>query len=508
MSKTKKLFVNTLILTATSFLMRTVAVSFNVYLSNKIGPAGIGLFQLIMTVYSLAITVGAAGIRLASTRLVVAYSALDKSKDTAIMQRCILYGLLMGSMAAILLFFGAETAGLYWLEDIKAIRPMRILAISLPFISMSAALNGFFTARGAIPRYAFVQLAEQGIKIFSIVTALSLMKNPDIESASAVLVLGTSVSEIISFLLSYGLFSQMKRSQASQGSPPKGSFAQLARIAVPDAIGSTARSILLTVEHLMIPKGFRKAGSSEESSLAIYGTIHGMVLPIILYPSAILTSLSSLMVPEIARHKAENNEKGISAITAEMLHLTFLFSLGAAGIFFAFADKFSLAIYGSDASGHYIRVLAPLIPIMYMDMMVDGFLKGLDQQLQSMTYNIFDSALCVVLVYVLLPRYAVKGYIFIIFISEILNFFLSFNRLIKITQLRMDVKKSILKPLSAIFAAILSVNIFFSPISGRVGTVMELLVFASFTMFFYFLYLYLTACIAQEDVRRVGRLLA
>lgn len=508
MNKTKKLFYNTLILTGTSFLMRTVGVSFNVYLSNKIGAAGIGLFQLIMTVYSLAITVGAAGVRLSSTRLVVENAGLGQKGGFSIMRRCITYGLILGSFAALLLFFGADMASVYWIDDARAADSLRILAFSLPFISMSAAMNGYFTATREIPQYSFVQIAEQAVKIVTIVVSLHILKNPSIETACIALVSATTFSEIVSFLLSYSLFLRMKQKTKHQTSAPERIWQKILRIAVPDGVGSTARSVLVTVEHLLIPVGFRKAGSSEEASLATYGTIHGMVLPIVLYPSAILTSLSGLLIPELAEWNAQKNRERIASITMRVMHLTMIFSLGAAGILYAFADQLSLAVYGDLVSAEYIRVLAPLVPVMYLDMTVDGILKGMDQQLQSMRYNIYDAALCVALVYYLLPRYAVKGYIFILFVSEVFNFFLSVNRLIKVTQVKLNIAASMGKPLACIFGALLSVHIFFSAMAGRVNPVAELVLLILSTVFFYFIYLYLCGCITQQDIKWMRRVVA
>ena len=79
MTNAKKLLTNTLLLTATAFLMKTVDVSFNVYLSNRIGADGIGLFQLITAVYGMAITFSVAGIRLAAMRLVADNIALGNT---------------------------------------------------------------------------------------------------------------------------------------------------------------------------------------------------------------------------------------------------------------------------------------------------------------------------------------------------------------------------------------------------------------------------------------------
>lgn len=56
MKNTKRLLINTLTLAATSFLMRTVGVAFNVYLTGRLGAAGIGLFSLVTDVYAMALT--------------------------------------------------------------------------------------------------------------------------------------------------------------------------------------------------------------------------------------------------------------------------------------------------------------------------------------------------------------------------------------------------------------------------------------------------------------------
>lgn len=79
-----------------------------------------------------------------------------------------------------------------------------------------------------------------------------------------------------------------------------------------------------------------------------------------------------------------------------------------------FSEGLSQCIYGDGQCAEYLRVLAPLLPIMYTDTTVDGILKGLDQQVYSMRYNIIDSAMCVVLVLILIPKYSVKGYVAIL----------------------------------------------------------------------------------------------
>ena len=242
-----------------------------------------------------------------------------------------------------------------------------------------------------------------------------------------------AAAEIISFMLSMVFKSNIIKSENDK---PSILLSDFIRIAIPDAIGSWARNILLTIEHLLIPKGFEKSGSNGKAALSAYGSIHAMAMPLLLYPSAIISSFSTLLIPDIAKRNELGDKEGINISSSRNLKRTFIFSALSALVCFAFAPLLSDMIYKTNEAAKYIRILSPLVPIMYLDMVTDGLLKGLDQQIYSMRYNIIDSLLCVIMVYFLLPKYSVKGYIFILYVSEIINFYLSFNRLIKICDIR------------------------------------------------------------------------
>ena len=70
MKKARAFLLNTMILTGTSLLLRTVGVTFTVYISNKVGAEGVGVYQLLMAVYAFGVTMATAGLGLTSTRMV------------------------------------------------------------------------------------------------------------------------------------------------------------------------------------------------------------------------------------------------------------------------------------------------------------------------------------------------------------------------------------------------------------------------------------------------------
>ena len=89
MREARRFIHNTILLTATSLLMRLLAMSFQVYLTRRIGAAGIGLFELLMSVYGLATALAISGVRLSTTRLVLEVSVRHRCSRSGIMKLCL-----------------------------------------------------------------------------------------------------------------------------------------------------------------------------------------------------------------------------------------------------------------------------------------------------------------------------------------------------------------------------------------------------------------------------------
>ena len=62
-------FKNTAIMTVTSLLLRLFGILFRVFISNQVGAEGMGLYQLVFSVYVLGATFANSGIITAVTRL-------------------------------------------------------------------------------------------------------------------------------------------------------------------------------------------------------------------------------------------------------------------------------------------------------------------------------------------------------------------------------------------------------------------------------------------------------
>ena len=434
----KRLIMNTALLTGSSLAMSAISMAFQVWLAGRIGSAGIGLYQLVLSVAFLCTTFAVSGIRFAATRLVSEELGHERSWSVAAaMRRCFAYSLFFGLSAMAVLFSFAEPVGFLWIGDARTVKSLKLIAFSMPFLSLSSVMSGYFTACGRVWKPTVVHLGEQLITIGFVAYFLAHSPAGDIEKNCAAVMLGNVCGDVISFVCMLLFYLTDRHSVRDYSAQKLKLTSRMLKVALPLAVSAYARSALSTLEHLLVPRGLKAAGFSADRALSGYGVIQGMVLPILSFPACILMALAELIIPELTEAQVRGNDGDISKTVSLLIKKGLGYSSAVALVLFIFADKLGVRIYSSPEAGDYLRLLAPLIPIMYTDMVADGCLKGLGQQLWCMGINLLDALLGVLLVWQVLPVFALKGYICIIYFNECLNFALSIMRLRKVTKIRL-----------------------------------------------------------------------
>lgn len=459
MNRLKRFAANAAIMGGVSIFMRIISVTFNAYAANAVGAEGIGVYSLITSVYVFAVTLATSGINLAVTRLVSEELAHGNERGAvACVRKCVTYSLIFGFSAALLMFFFARPIGEHILGDERTVLSLKALSVSLPFIALSNVLAGYFNAVRRISKSASASVTEQFVKIGITVLLLQMIGPRSVEYSCLALVLGTSISEGLSFiyLALFYFYDKKKHLGNKKGSVPRGLTSRMLHISLPIAASAYLRSALVTVEHILIPYGLRRSGAAQSEALASYGTIHGMVFPLIFFPSAVSATFASLIVPELSElcaKYARRDAHHIKYIVSRAITLTVMFGTLCAGVFILFSDSLGILVYKSAEAAKYIGIFAVLIPLMYLDTTVDGMLKGLNEQLSSMKYNIIDAALSVFLVYTLLPKMGIGGYVVCVFITELVNDVLSLARLIKVTGVKIKIWRTVFCPLFSVVGA-------------------------------------------------------
>ncbi len=442
--KDRMLAINTALLTASGLVLRVVGMVWQVWLVGRIGEAGIGLFQLVMSVGALAATVAISGSRYTATRLVSEELGLRRPDGAAkALTVCLLYGLGFGLAAGMALLWLAEPLGFLWLEDARTVRPLMLLALEMPLTGLDSVMHGYFTAVGRVWKSVIIAIAQQLASIGATAFLLSGVPAGNLELACLAITLGRVFGAVLELLAMTVVFVWDRRTHGIRRERPctalTGMADRMLTIALPLALASYARSGLSTVQHLLVPVGLRASGLDAEASLANYGVIQGMALPVVLFPSCVMLAAAELIVPKLTAQQVRREDNNIRATAEHTLRLGYLFSALCAALFIALGKPLGQALYDSADAGKFIVLFAFIVPIMYLDMLTDGCLKGLGEMLFCMIVNIADAGLSALMVWLLLPRWGLAAYIVTICFTEIFNFALSLWRLRKKTGLRFQV---------------------------------------------------------------------
>ncbi|MEE0840527.1 MAG: oligosaccharide flippase family protein [Acutalibacteraceae bacterium] len=446
----KTLFIkNAVILTVTGTLLRFLGIIFKVWLAGAVGSEGIGLYHIVFSLYTLAATFASSGITVAVTRLCADEQAVGSKRGLhLIIRKATVTALTVATLTFIILILGANFISAKLLSDSRASLSVCVFAFSLPFMAVSSVVKGYFAARRQVWANSAAVLLEQIVRIvfcFAFVKKLSVY---GIGGAVAGVMAGDTLAEIISCVFIFILYnSDIKRVAGTGESSNFSRYSQLLRIAAPITAGRYAVSLLRTVENILVPKTLTKAGGDYSASLSIFGALKGMALPVLFFPSSLLNAFSSLLIPEMSEALIKKQPRIIKSSVSKALKTTWLMGVIFACIFFFCGKKIGAFIYSDSDSGFLIHILAPLVPLMYLDSISDGILKGLDRQVFTFRTAVIDSALRVLFILIFVPRYSINGFIVIMFASNIFTSLLNVGKLLSVTGIKPRLITTVLLPI-------------------------------------------------------------
>ena len=438
--------VNGFTMVMASAVIRILLLWFNVYISNCLGENGMGIFTLLMTVLSFAQGVATSGLSLAATRIVSEELAINCELGAKrAVKKCLTFALLLSVLLSSVVWIFAPLIGTVVLKGEAPFELVRALALCFPGLTFSSVFSGYFIAVRKAYKSSFVQIAEVAVRVLCSMLLMKLLLPKGVAYGCLALILASVVSEGISFAVNLALYLNDKKRLINFKSGEH-LTSRVFKIALPVVLSSMLKSALSSVKQIVIPTGLVLYGFSKKRAISDFGLMNGMVIPIILFPYAIIGAVASLTVPEIASRHIRGNRQRINDIIVLLIKNVFIFSLFVCGVLFCYGEELGITLYRSIKAGRYITLLAPLVLLMYMDTVTDSILKGIDKQVTVVKINIFDTLLCIALIYLLVPKAGLTGYIAVLYISELLNLILSMGTLYREYKFKIDIYKIFIKP--------------------------------------------------------------
>ncbi len=422
----KKTFIQgTFILTFAGILTRLLGFFLKMYLSRLIGAEGIGLYQLILPVCAISYALGISGFEVATSRF-IAINTSKKQYDKAYYFSLLCMALSLSICIACCIFFriNADFIAVKLFHNGKCAPLIRTIVLSIPFSCIHCIVSSYYIGQEKTIFPAFSQLAEQIIRILSVFIIVKITHKTDASIAVLSLVTGEIGASIIS-VISIVLKGKRRKFNLNISKDIRRIF----KTVIPISANRSTLHGLQSLETILIPQMLLQSGLSSSESLAIYGIVTGMALPIILFPATLSNSVSLMLLPSVS--KCKNNVAKLKETGHNALLFSVTFGLFCTILFVTIGAPLGAFCFKEPLVSNFIKTMAWLCPFIFMSSTYKSMLNALDKSTQVFINNIISESICILFIVLLVPIWGIYAYIIGILISQIINAFLQVFRYYK-----------------------------------------------------------------------------
>ena len=453
MGNGRRLIRGAFILSAAGFLTRMIGFFYRIFLSHAIGAEGMGIYQLIFPLNMLCYALTVMGIQTAISRFVSAKMALDDPQGAnSTFAVGTLYSLLLSGVTAWALYQSAPFLSEKILLEPRTLPMLKLMACSIPMGVVHTCVSGYFFARKKTGPPAVSQLLEQTARVAATYLAYTVILSKGLKPTPVIAVVGMLCGEAVAMLFSLAAVTWNLQAQDFSLSSIRQPF-KILRDILPLSAPVTANRVLLTllnsVEAILIPSRLRLSGASAVQALSVYGTLNGMAMPLVLFPSTITNAVSVMLLPSVSEAQARGNMRTIRWTVGSTLKYCLLLGIFSTGIFFFYGPRLGLFLFHNRTAGLFIRTLSFICPFLYMDATLSSILHGLGKTGLCFIINICGVSLRILMILFVVPFQGIQGYLWGLLASELLLAALSMGALRHHCKIRFDTSDWLIRPIAA-----------------------------------------------------------
>lgn len=356
----KNMFYGAVLLMVAGVIAKILGAIYRVPLISLIGTSGIGLFQLIFPIYALFLVVACNGVPLGLSKIIsVEIGSFKYENAKKIFKDCLKFMFLVGFIIAVFLCLFSKIFAM-----LQGCKDAYICYFSLaPAILLSCLISvfkGYFQGFQNMMPSAIYQVIEQFFKlIFSLLFAKLLINKGVVYGVFGSL-LGITISQFLSLIYFIITYFQSKHKKQIEGDCVnkdctfKNNVKKLLVNSVPIMLNSAIIPLTCAVESLTIVWLLSKSGIGSEIAIRIYGLEDGIVGSLINMPIVVATSISTVLVPNLALSFSKNNVNEIINKCNISIKYVWLISLPCAILFLCCADRIVYFLYSSSLNNSNI----------------------------------------------------------------------------------------------------------------------------------------------------------
>lgn len=381
----KNLFIkSTLILILSGFLTKILGFIIKVIYTRIIGEYGISLYSIAVPTYSLLLTIATLAIPISISKLV----SENKGRSIRILTSAAFLIISINLVLVFVIFLTKDFLAVNLLKEPKASPIIMAFALTLPFVSISSVLKGYFAGKQNMVPHATSNIIEQIVRLIIILVVLPILKRKSDMLAILGLILLTIISEISSIIV-FLFFLPKKINFNTKILPSKKITKDILDISIPTVSGRIIGNIGYFFEPIILTNLLLFSGYNNSYILSEYGAYNAYSLALLTMPSFFIGAIATSLLPEISKFNCNNNLKMVK----RRIHQSIIFSL-IIGIFFSllifiFRDKLLFSLYNTTKGSDYIKVLAPFFVLFYLEGVLTSSLQALGYAKVTMNITLY-----------------------------------------------------------------------------------------------------------------------
>ncbi|WP_092642414.1 oligosaccharide flippase family protein [Acetanaerobacterium elongatum] len=471
----RSVFYAVLMFTASSVGLQLLGFIYRIALSRLIGAEGMGVYGLVMPVYSVVQSFALWGLTLALTKESAKYEALNnpKASATAVRTAILLY-LLQFAIIAVPIFMWSKPIAANILGDF---RTRAALLILLPCMCLTGIEN-LFKAHFQGIRYIYPpivsELCEQLIRMGAVLGLLILFAGASPGVAAALIVTGMLVSEVFSstFLSLWYLIRKRclkKRDclaysaklEEWKGKPQADIPKTLFAAALPVSFAGLLNNLLASATTVILPRRLMLAGLSQTQALSDFGIMTGMTMPLLMMPAAFIFPLTAVLVPKLAEACALKNAEDVRRKAAKGIHTTGIIAFAACAVLLPLGKEIAQLLYNEPAAGNFMAPLTAAAFFTYYQVVTGSILNGVGRQKLSSLSIVLCSVIHILFTWfaAAAPGVGMWGYVIGDLVSALFGAAFNTFFIVRTTGLSLRVHNWFIKPLLSFLAAVFAARI-------------------------------------------------
>ncbi len=403
-----------LFLTALSAVSQVLGFFYRVVLSRLVGAEVMGLYQLIMPVCSVIMSLTAVGLTSAVSNLTSQHLALGnrKAADQTITTCLKLFFLLLLPVGVVVIW-GSDAISVHLLGDA---RTQLGLILLIPCVALTGVENfhkHFFYGSGVVRPPAVVELLEQFVRTFAVISLLLLFLPQYPERVVGLIVAGMVICEVFSSGTLVLLYRRRRGGLTGRGEEGRVRRRRICAIALPVGLNALLGNLLAAANSALIPQKLVEGGVDRSAAVSQFGVVCGMTMPMLSLPIVFLGALNLVLTPRLARACALNRPGEARRLVAQAISAVSLLTLPCMALMVVVGPDLGRAMFHQEAVGEYLIPLACVMAMSCGTSVLASSLNGLGRQRTVAAISLAGGVtqLTFTLALVPLPGVGMAGYV-------------------------------------------------------------------------------------------------